>query len=384
MKKHLHVVLVLAILAGRGARGADWDLQWIGGTEPEPPWNSWHVQVEGESVTFGGPIGVAGNNCESARRHGGFPTVTIDQDDKTVRLWIKPPRPELCTCEYAPVCGLKGIAGPLESGNWVFISEYGAVRITFHIAAAGAWWPECWDCPYQCHGDTNCQTEGILKYRVGNDDLARWTTFWHSGADYDPCLDFNRDGAIDGMDEAIFVRRFHEEWVLDDCPRRPLHLGPMEPNSLAAGSVRTIRWTDIPADCSRSYYLQYSTDNGQSWQEVDANTIENACSYDWLVPAASSEQCLLRVTDANPPIFPDGGGPVAIQDTSYKPFAIYECQSPGEGDLDGSCYVDFRDFAVLVSSWPVGPDLEQLAGFAEQWCSCGNPYDPACGVGAGR
>ncbi|UCG48792.1 MAG: hypothetical protein JSU94_03240 [Phycisphaerales bacterium] len=340
MKKHVHVVLVLAILAGRGARGADWDLKWIGGTEPEPPWNSWHVQVEGDVVTFGGPTGFATNSCEATKALGGTPTVTIDHDNKRVLLGFQPLPP-------------------------------------------AAMWPECWDCPYQCRGDTDCQSEGPFKYRVGTNDLWRWIVWWKSGADYDPCLDFNHDGHIDGMDEAIFESWYMKPNVPYDCPCRPLHLGPMEPNSLAAGSVRTIRWTDIPADCSRSYYLQYSTDNGQSWEEVDANTIENACSYDWLVPAASSEQCLLRVSDANPPIFPDAYPP-NISDTSYKPFAIYECQGPGEGDLDGSCYVDFRDFAVLVSSWPVGPDLEQLAGFAEDWCSCGNPYDPACGVGGGQ
>ena len=153
----------------------------------------------------------------------------------------------------------------------------------------------------------------------------------------------------------------------------------MEPNSLAAGSVRTIRWTDIPDSCSRSYYLQYSTDNGQSWQEIDADTVENACSYDWLVPPASSEQCLLSIWDAEPRSYP-----VFIGDTSDEPFAIYECQGAAEGDLDGSCYVDFRDFAILVANWPLEPGIEELAAFAEDWCACGNPYDQACGVGGGE
>ena len=202
MKKHVHVVLVLAMLAGRGARGASWDLEWIGGTKPEPPWNSWHVQVEGDFVTFGGPTGSATNPCEAEKPFGGTPTITIDRDDKTVRLWFEPPAPQICADVYLPVCGLKGTAGPLESGGWVFINEYGpggGVHIPFNIGSAGAAvWYDCWDCPYQCHGDTDCQSEGVLKYRVGMNDLGRWAAFWKSGADYDPCLDFNRDGPLTG------------------------------------------------------------------------------------------------------------------------------------------------------------------------------------------
>jgi hypothetical protein len=42
--------------------------------------------------------------------------------------------------------------------------------------------------------------------------------------------------------------------------------------------------------------------------------------------------------------------PVIIGDTSDEAFAICECQGPGEGDLHGNCYVDFQDFAILVSN----------------------------------
>ncbi len=120
--------------------------------------------------------------------------------------------------------------------------------------------------------------------------------------------------------------------------------------ALQAGSTHTIEWTDFRAGgCSRGYNLKYSTDNGLNWIPLDS--VADACSYDWLPPGIDSNDCLVRVLDAND---------TSIHDTSDEPFTIYHCTL--SYDLTGDCLVNFDDFALLSS----------------EWLQCGNPFDPNC------
>jgi len=66
-----------------------------------------------------------------------------------------------------------------------------------------------------------------------------------------------------------------------------------------------------------------------------------------------SNQCLIRIGD---PL------DVAISDTSDGIFTIFQCTKQLKGDLNGDCYVDFLDIAIL----------------AGDWLECGNPFDAAC------
>jgi hypothetical protein len=164
----------------------------------------------------------------------------------------------------------------------------------------------------------------------------------------------------------------------------PVHIYglPAEPNLavltpgpgefVLADSKYTIAWTDSPGEgnCAGSYLLCYSTDNGENWLPVDANTVEGRCSYEWHVPPTTSDQCLLRIQDtANQD----------VNDVTDGAFCIYECQEAVPGDLNEDCYVDFRDYSLLFESGAGRLSWEALAAFADQWCDCGNPYDPACG-----
>jgi hypothetical protein len=45
-------------------------------------------------------------------------------------------------------------------------------------------------------------------------------------------------------------------------------------------------------------------------------------------------------------------------------FTIFQCPGVIPGDLNGDCYVDWKDFA----------------DFAANWLECGNPFDPNCGL----
>lgn len=65
--------------------------------------------------------------------------------------------------------------------------------------------------------------------------------------------------------------------------------------SLQPGSNYTISWTALG---SSSYYsIDYSINGGNTWTNIAYNQNLPSNSYSWLVPAVSSSNCLIRVTD---------------------------------------------------------------------------------------
>jgi hypothetical protein len=90
--------------------------------------------------------------------------------------------------------------------------------------------PDCWCCPYQCHGDADCLDSGMpFKYRVYIADLTLIVNNWKkkaTTADLDPCADFDHKDS--GMpfkyqvyipDLAILVNNWKKkEPALPDCP----------------------------------------------------------------------------------------------------------------------------------------------------------------------
>jgi hypothetical protein len=136
---------------------------------------------------------------------------------------------------------------------------------------------------------------------------------------------------------------------------------------------------DYESPCSNSYRLEYSIDNGDNWLPVDNNEVSDTCSYDWIVPVADSNQCLLSIRDVGYPSCDwEPMCWISLRDTTDDPFAIYECPENLTGDLDGNCYIDFHDLNVLGLRWHTEPSFQTLAELADQWCDCSNPYDPAC------
>lgn len=121
---------------------------------------------------------------------------------------------------------------------------------------------------------------------------------------------------------------------------------------VAASRPYTVQWKTVPSGTVARVILEYSLDGGANWQLID--TVDNTGSHEWFVPTANSSSCLLRISDAAEP---------ANRDTSAAPFSVFECQAKLAADLNGDCYVDFADLAILMS----------------EWLTCGNPLDPACG-----
>jgi len=128
-------------------------------------------------------------------------------------------------------------------------------------------------------------------------------------------------------------------------------LTPNGGESLVAGSTYTITWQS--QGTVSDVKIEYSANNGSGWAQVDPPNTGNSGSYDWVVPVVDSNQCLVRVSEVGLP---------SVNDTSDDVFTMFQCQGPIIGDLNGDCYVDWRDFGIFVG----------------HWLQCGNPFDPAC------
>ena len=166
-------------------------------------------------------------------------------------------------------------------------------------------------------------------------------------------------------------------------------LSPNGDEFLLADSTSNITWRDWrDQNCGGDYLLYYTVDNGDNWIPITQTPVSNTCEYEWTVPAVDSNECLIRIVDANN---------ADINDVSDESFYIYQCIGPLTGDINGDCYVKFDDYCVIASQWGeqncgdlnewrYGSDLSQngavdwqdIFTFVLNWCDCGNHYDLAC------
>ena len=109
---------------------------------------------------------------------------------------------------------------------------------------------------------------------------------------------------------------------------------------LKTGTMHTITWETAEGTVT-NVWIEYSTDNGADWTEVAPQNEGNTHSYEWLVPVATSQECLVRVRR--------GGGITEGEDESDAPLTIYVC--PLSGDVTGDCVVDLADLAAIASQW---------------------------------
>jgi hypothetical protein len=68
----------------------------------------------------------------------------------------------------------------------------------------------------------------------------------------------------------------------------------------------------------------------------------------------------------------------AVGDISDDSFTIFQCRGPIAGDVNGDCYANFSDLALIASDSPEDTVLLQIAALADVWCDCGNPFDASC------
>jgi hypothetical protein len=142
-----------------------------------------------------------------------------------------------------------------------------------------------------------------------------------------------------------------EAWSYTVTPK-PIVLSPNGGESFVAAGTCPITWKTLEGAAVDYVTIEFSSDGGQSWQQVSQSP--NTGRYQWdPVPLVNSDQCLIRICDSRDP---------GISDTSDRTFAIFQCQKNLTADLNGDCYVDLLDLAILTGDW----------------LKCGNPFDAAC------
>ncbi len=92
-----------------------------------------------------------------------------------------------------------------------------------------------------------------------------------------------------------------------------------------------------------SLYIEYSADNGSTWNEISALTSASTGVFEWTVPSDVSNDCLIRISDASD---------LTITDTSDESFNIIEA------DVDsyrivviGSSTASGAGVSVIDSAW---------------------------------
>lgn len=111
-------------------------------------------------------------------------------------------------------------------------------------------------------------------------------------------------------------------------------------NNCFAGRIIDIHWVGTTDDYIK---MQYSTDNGNYWHNVDQGVYLAGPVY-WKIPEdIDSASCLVRA--------------VSIDETSLiamsnAPFPIRPCSV--EMDFTGDCFVNFQDLALFAGQWLMG------------------------------
>jgi hypothetical protein len=98
--------------------------------------------------------------------------------------------------------------------------------------------------------------------------------------------------------------------IVDDGVDRLIVTSPDGYETLVANTNHSITWDTTGA--VDDVHIEYSTDNGNTWTDVVASTV-NTGTYDWTVPDTPSIECRVRISDAA------DGTPT---DTSDWPFTI--------------------------------------------------------------
>ena len=83
--------------------------------------------------------------------------------------------------------------------------------------------------------------------------------------------------------------------VYDVVPVQTIITYPAGGEKFLPGESITLQW-DSYGDPANTFTLQYSTDNGSNWTDINTNVAANLRQLAWTVPNINTEQALVRIT----------------------------------------------------------------------------------------
>jgi len=95
------------------------------------------------------------------------------------------------------------------------------------------------------------------------------------------------------------LKGYMDEVRISNVVRKFQSLKLTSPNgeeSYSSGSKTNITWSSSNVD---NVKLEYSTNNGSSWELVASNVEAKSGLYNWTVPSTTSDSCKIRISDAN-------------------------------------------------------------------------------------
>ncbi|MEN6425756.1 MAG: choice-of-anchor Q domain-containing protein [Phycisphaerales bacterium] len=153
-KAILSTLLATLLWQSALAESIDWTL----GATPVAGWTISPTNPgPSDVITFSGPTKVYSNSCVGENAMGGPPGLSIDPVSKTILLWFQGTTTGICPLIYMPVCGVEGDFGPLEPGEWTFVSanESLGLDMTFIVQSAAQVYRVDGDAPGPAHNGTS-------------------------------------------------------------------------------------------------------------------------------------------------------------------------------------------------------------------------------------
>ena len=184
-------------------------------------------------------------------------------------------------------------------------NEGPGVTVTTNRLIGYVWVPNIGWVSFSCRNTDSC---GTVDYEVVNDGSGNLSGYaWGANVGW---INFNPnyggvtidgEGVFDGWAYGQNIGWLHFQSV-SPVPYRVkarviglLVLTPNGAEELIDGSMYQITWqTTGTID---DVVVEYSTNNGTDWTEVDPANTGNDDYYDWLVPAEPSTECLVRISD---------------------------------------------------------------------------------------
>jgi hypothetical protein len=135
-------------------------------------------------------------------------------------------------------------------------------------------------------------------------------------------------------------------------------LSPKGLETINGGTTYNIKW--YTSGSIANVLIEYSISNGASWSPVNPQNVGNAGTYNWLVPAVASSQCLVRVKNA---------ANFAVFDVSDALFTIQESTLTLLSPNGSQILAGGSDYNITWSSTGVvdGVDIEFSLDGGDSW-----------------